>query len=1096
MKKILSILTFLLLASSVYAVEYVTVPTSPAAGYGLVSTSNGGYVASSTVFSGSGTSSINATSSTSTSGILTQDAYNIFNNLINPKKTSSILSTAASYATSTYLFDNFSVFNNVRWVHSSGGTMTFSNGVMSVTTPSGNDTIATRALWTAILSGYNYISFDVNFNGNTFLVAGDTPTLSFNQAGGDRGIVLTRFATNGVNGWQTVYIPLSYFTSNEDSSTSSPGTGTTLDPTAIVSNFKLRVFENTAGKILSIRNVVLTDTTHTLQQDFTQPDLNNTPKPGNSIFLIQSVDFMKISKDNATSQYTSTQMLQAVSAVKTLNLTHIAIDVPYDDYTAYSPSVTPNYASNWASAVRKDGYNVFWRQHWNSWEGDYTSSGFSKATSTGTVGGGPGIPLGTVSGVLAGTDTTSYLYKTYNYILTHASQYAPGDIFSPVAEPENGGILGVTTCYNFSGGGNSVTNDCQFTSAEQFRVFLRDSITVANAAFSKIGLKGRIYVGYYGNSAFIVNGDGGGTPHGVLDDRTVDAMSTVAMDDYPNPVSGINTDLTTFQGIYGFRPFMLSEFGTINDTTTTTKAFSLNTVVNALKSLGSTVGFNYWSATGGANENLIDPTTYAPIGAYAALQAQNTSGTFVNVATALGNIYGINPVSIVNAYPPIAGMVLQAVTATSAIWTATSSLGISTGGAGATTSPAGADTQVQFNNGGVFGAASGLTYNSSTPALILTNAKENITSNLASNALTITQNGNSGTSDSGGGAFNVNCSGNSGYCINFYSKQANAGEQLRLMKDATSSTTVNGPQTIDNTSTSLTVASTAGFTASGFILVENSASIGENNNTAIMQYSSVTGTSFVGSAGTLYPMTTNISLINGAVVKQVTTTDTHYAFHITDYSDQFANAKIKIFSPHVDQEYGALGYNNSIGQGQFGQDIPVAEQTSVLDSLDVYRFLGRNDANSGFNPAMIYSRPGNGEGMVGIGFQNKTAPTTLSAHLHIINSTNFGDASAAALVGLKVQGATNQTADLIQVVNSAGNVLSTFKSNGFLGIGTTTPVAQFQVTSSTTNATSTVEIGKAGQTKGSCMIMYDTTGATQYVSIKGGLLNVSTVACN
>jgi len=47
---------------------------------------------------------------------------------------------------------------------------------------------------------------------------------------------------------------------------------------------------------------------------------------------------------------------------------------------------------------------------------------------------------------------------------------------------------------------------------------------------------------------------------------------------------------------------------------------------------------------------------------------------------------------------------------------------------------------------------------------------------------------------------------------------------------------------------------------------------------------------------------------------------------------------------------------------------------------------GRNDANNSFEPITVFTRPGaTGHGMVGIGFQNKTAPVTLAAHLHIKN---------------------------------------------------------------------------------------------------------------
>lgn len=64
-----------------------------------------------------------------------------------------------------------------------------------------------------------------------------------------------------------------------------------------------------------------------------------------------------------------------------------------------------------------------------------------------------------------------------------------------------------------------------------------------------------------------------------------------------------------------------------------------------------------------------------------------------------------------------------------------------------------------------------------------------------------------------------------------------------------------------------------------------------------------------------------------------------------------------------------------------------------------------------------------------------------------------------------------------------------------VGIGTTTPLANFQVTASSTNATSTMEIGKTGQTAGGCLKMYNDAGTAEYVTIHGTTLTVSASTC-
>lgn len=57
---------------------------------------------------------------------------------------------------------------------------------------------------------------------------------------------------------------------------------------------------------------------------------------------------------------------------------------------------------------------------------------------------------------------------------------------------------------------------------------------------------------------------------------------------------------------------------------------------------------------------------------------------------------------------------------------------------------------------------------------------------------------------------------------------------------------------------------------------------------------------------------------------------------------------------------------------------------------------------------------------------------------------------------------------------------------GSIGIGTTTPVTNLHVTASTTNATSTVTIGKSGQNKGSCLELFRSDGTAIYGYIPAG----------
>lgn len=74
---------------------------------------------------------------------------------------------------------------------------------------------------------------------------------------------------------------------------------------------------------------------------------------------------------------------------------------------------------------------------------------------------------------------------------------------------------------------------------------------------------------------------------------------------------------------------------------------------------------------------------------------------------------------------------------------------------------------------------------------------------------------------------------------------------------------------------------------------------------------------------------------------------------------------------------------------------------------------------------------------------------------------------------------------------------STIYYNGSkVGIGSTTPTATFQATTASANATTTIEFGKANQTKGTCLVMYDDTGTKEYIHLHGTSLIVSATQCN
>lgn len=67
--------------------------------------------------------------------------------------------------------------------------------------------------------------------------------------------------------------------------------------------------------------------------------------------------------------------------------------------------------------------------------------------------------------------------------------------------------------------------------------------------------------------------------------------------------------------------------------------------------------------------------------------------------------------------------------------------------------------------------------------------------------------------------------------------------------------------------------------------------------------------------------------------------------------------------------------------------------------------------------------------------------------------------------------------------------------NGNTGFGVAAASSQFQIASSTGNATTSIEIGRTGQNKGSCLVLYDVSGTVVYVTVQNNTLVVSSTNC-
>jgi hypothetical protein len=297
---------------------------------------------------------------------------------------------------------------------------------------------------------------------------------------------------------------------------------------------------------------------------------------------LRSIDTMAESKDQMHNQVPASSIQEELQTDKSAGANTVAIEVPYDAASSYAPPVTPGYEATWVNTAHSLGLHVWFRSHWNTWEGDY---GFPKETPT-TV---PERALGTAAAVLDGQDTTSYLALTYHWILDNPDYFRDGDIFTPASEPENAGIEPYCT------------DPCMFSSDAVFNQWLQDSMTVDRAAFASLGLA--VQVGYWGIS-------GWNATHGVVSQATVNEMGVFDVDDYFQSPVALVANLSQIEATYQV-PLVLGEWGDIWDGGNQALMVpEINSIMAAVSELNYVVGFNYFRDIGySQGEGILDPTT-------------------------------------------------------------------------------------------------------------------------------------------------------------------------------------------------------------------------------------------------------------------------------------------------------------------------------------------------------------------------------------------------------------------------------------------------------------------------------------------------------
>lgn len=198
-----------------------------------------------------------------------------------------------------------------------------------------------------------------------------------------------------------------------------------------------------------------------------------------------------------------------------------------------------------------------------------------------------------------------------------------------------------------------------------------------------------------------------------------------------------------------------------------------------------------------------------------------------------------------------------------------------------------------------------------------------------------------------------------------------------------------------------------------------------------------------------------------------------------------------------------LGVGTTSPYGRFsitGSGAPGGLAMVVADASDITRFTINDNGNVGMktiaaaNQTFAIGSIANSTTHYVQAF-NSYDTTTGYPRILINNNgpTYYMGIGDDTTTGALVFGGVSSIADTATWSAKFMNILQ----NGNVGINATNPTSQLQVTTPSSNATSSLEVGKSGQNKGSCLVLYDAAGTAVYASVAAGAttFTLSTTSC-